>query len=86
MAEQVSWHVTGITDDTILRPGGNGILDVKKVHYVIDSGPAGGQEFSVTIPADPLHFTADIVSKAIAADAATHDSVHSLSAKTPGML
>lgn len=85
MAETVAWHVTGITDDTILKPGGSGILDVKKVAYAIDSGPAAGQEFSVTIPADPLHFTADVVNKAIAADAATHDAVHSLAVKTPGM-
>lgn len=85
MADKVYWHVTGITDDTILKPGGSGILDVKKVSYAIDSGPAAGQEFSVTIPADPLHFTADIVNKAITADAATHDSVHSLAVRTPGM-
>ena len=85
MADQVAWHVTGITDDTILKPGGSGILDVKKVAYAIDSGPAAGQEFSVTIPADPLHFTAANVGKAVAADAATHDSVHGLSYKTPGM-
>lgn len=85
MADQVYWHVTGITDDTILKPGGSGILDVKKVAYAIDSGPAAGQEFSVTIPADPLHFTPDIVNKAIATDAATHDAVHSLGVKAPGM-
>ena len=85
MADTVAWHVTGITDDTILRPGSNGILDVKKVHYAIDSGPAAGQEFSVVIPADPLHFTADIVNKAIAADAATHNAVHGLAVKAPGM-
>ena len=85
MADTVAWHVTGITDDTILKPGGSGILDVKKVAYVIDSGPAAGQEFAVTIPADPLHFTSDNVNKAIIADAATHDSVHSLAVKPMGM-
>lgn len=85
MADTVYWHVTGITDDTILKAGGSGILDVKKVTYAIDSGPAAGQEFSVTIPADPLHFTADVVNKAIAADAATHDSVHALRVTGSGM-
>lgn len=85
MADLVAWHVTGITDDTILNPGRSGILDVKKVHYVIDSGSAAGQEFTITVPADSLHFTSNIVNKAIMADAATHDSVHSLAVKTPGM-
>ena len=47
------WHVIGtdITQSTTLSRGGAGIVDVYRVPYMIDSGPAMGHAGEVTIPA-----------------------------------
>lgn len=71
---QLAWHVLGdeITQTTILRPGGTGLLDVYQVPYVIDSGPSAGHRGQVTIPID--RFNADSVRAAVStAAAAVHD-------------
>jgi hypothetical protein len=63
--DPATWHVLGdqITQSTVLKPGGAGLLDVFLVPYRIDTGPAVGHTGQVQIPAD--QYTADNVRAAV---------------------
>lgn len=74
-----TWHVEGdgITQSTTLAKGGAGIIDVYRVPYRIDSGPAAGHEGTVTVAA-----TAYNPATVKAAIQAQVDAVHDVSQLT----
>lgn len=53
---KATWHIVAdqIEQDTELGRGGRGIVDIYRIPYVIDSGPAAGHEGSVKVPADQI--------------------------------
>ena len=77
-AGDVTWHVVpnGQRLTTAISPSGTGFTDVWEVTYMIDSGPATGNEGTVRIPAS--QYTTEIVKAAINAQAATQHGVAGL--------
>jgi hypothetical protein len=77
-----AWHVVanGIRQDTDLAPGGAGLTDVYVIPYVIDDGPAQGQQFEVRV-AKSVYGPAT-VAKAIETDAANHHEIGGMSGGT----
>jgi hypothetical protein len=73
-----AYHVDGpaITTTTRLKANGEGIEDVHRVPYVIDSGPAKGLRRTVDVPS--AGYTTESVKSAIESDLATTHAVASL--------
>lgn len=80
MAEHqgVRWHVVpgGQRLTTQITPSGNGFMDVWEVSYMIDSGPAAGNEGLVRIPA--TQFNSEVVKATINQVVAHQHAVASL--------
>lgn len=74
----VKWHVVegGQRLTQQISPTGNGFVDIWEVSYMIDSGPAAGNEGTVRIPAS--QFNAETVKATINAIVTHQHAVASL--------
>lgn len=78
-----SWHVLGdqITQEIDLGPGNQGLVEMKVIPYMIDSGPAAGTVHQVKVPVS--RFTPDNVRGLIQAAVDVTHTVAGLNGTTP---